>query len=125
MRIEAIQRERKLSPGSSVRFSEKANADTTDDGGQLSAKRMLGILLSARLRYGFHGSKLEGDAAFLSKARELMREIGNKSKLPKLDSDLSRSSSAAHDTTGAGTPEAMDSAPGTEPVPEPEPAGVK
>lgn len=60
-----------------------------------------------------------------SRRPALMREIGNRSKLPKLDSDLSRSSSAAHDTTGAGTPEAMDSAPGTEPVPEPEPAGVK
>jgi hypothetical protein len=48
-----------------------------------------------------------------------MREIGNKGKLPELDSqpqsDVSKSPAALHDTNGGERPEALDTAPNTEP----------
>ena len=91
--------------------------------------RAVGILLGTRLWYGFYGQTLDDDDAFLSKARELMREIGNKGKLPDLDSqrqgDLSKSPSAVHDLNGAGTPVALDTAPDAEPGPEPKTADAK
>lgn len=43
----------------------------------------LGILLGTRLWYGYYGTTLESDAAFLSKTHELMRELGSKGKESK------------------------------------------
>ena len=42
----------------------------------------LGILLGTFLWYGFYGDTLKTDEAFLAKATELMREIGEKGKSP-------------------------------------------
>ena len=78
----------------------------------------LGILLGTRLWYSFYGKPLDDDAAFLSKARELMREIGNKGKLPELDSrphsDRSKSPAGVHDTNGGERSEALDTASNSE-----------